>query len=696
MKEAVEAINAHRGNQVKAALSLRLSRQALQARLHLAKERGLKIEAKPTAPIPEPVKPFAAENAPPPSYTGGHIVELVSNKDNTFLFGAAGDLHAASKYTRWDVREELYEWFANEGASCNFDTGNWIDGDANFNRYDLEVSGLDRQIKLLAKRHPRNIPTYAVWGDDHEGWYVQREGVDVGAYAEHVMQEAGHKWVNLGFMEASVALKNKNSGKVATMAVVHPGGGCFTEGAEILTRTRGWVDFKELSLFDEVATLNKTSHAFEWQRPVALTNQPYSGDVITFKNRVLHCTVTPEHRFMVRNYAAHLRSEARNVANMSHPQKSHPRVCPDWQILTAAEIEGKYCRQRWAFPTTCANWVGELTPLVHIPHRAPKKYASAPINQIGPFNIYDAAELIGWYASEGSIHGTRKQFLISQEKSVNPYNHYEICSLFERLGVKFRAFERGVSCCSVILSEWLEAQCGAGSRHKRIPEWLKNQPKDVLECVLTGLIFGDGWLNGTSFCFKTISCRLADDICEIAQKCGFGITSHKSGEEITIGIRVVQNTPTLNEPPVRSSYNGNIYCCTVPNGMIYVRMNGKAFWSHNSAYAISYSIQKIIESLDGGEKPAIGIYGHYHKLWSGLIRNVWVAQTGCQQDQTPFMRKKRLEAHVGGCLIKLTQDPKTGAITRMQCEIARYFNRGYYSGRWSKHGDVVLPKRSKW
>jgi hypothetical protein len=58
-----------------------------------------------------------------------------------------------------------------------------------------------------------------------------------------------------------------------------------------------------------------------------------------------------------------------------------------------------------------------------------------------------------------------------------------------------------------------------------------------------------------------------------------------------------------------------------------------------SAYALSYSIQKIIESLEGGEKPAVGLYGHYHKLWAGNIRNVWCVQTGCQEDQTPFMRK---------------------------------------------------------
>ena len=113
-----------------------------------------------------------------------------------------------------------------------------------------------------------------------------------------------------------------------------------------------------------------------------------------------------------------------------------------------------------------------------------------------------------------------------------------------------------------------------------------------------------------------------------------------------------------------------------------------------SSYALSYSIQKIIESLDGGEKPAVGLYGHYHKLWAGNIRNVWCVQTGTTEDQTPFMRKKKLEAHVGGTLIKLTQDPRTGAITRCQPEMMRYFNRGFYNNRWNHGDDVTHAVRS--
>ncbi|MGH7176126.1 MAG: hypothetical protein ACREJC_01990 [Tepidisphaeraceae bacterium] len=114
-----------------------------------------------------------------------------------------------------------------------------------------------------------------------------------------------------------------------------------------------------------------------------------------------------------------------------------------------------------------------------------------------------------------------------------------------------------------------------------------------------------------------------------------------------------------------------------------------------TAYALSYSVQKIIEALEGGEKPAVGLYGHYHKLWAGNIRNVWIAQTGCQQDQTVFTRNKiKQEVHVGGTLIELEQDPATGAIIAMTPKLIRYFVAEYYNGRWSRSHDVNLPRRT--
>ncbi|HQT62762.1 MAG TPA: hypothetical protein PLQ37_16380 [Acidiphilium sp.] len=113
-----------------------------------------------------------------------------------------------------------------------------------------------------------------------------------------------------------------------------------------------------------------------------------------------------------------------------------------------------------------------------------------------------------------------------------------------------------------------------------------------------------------------------------------------------------------------------------------------------SAYAVSYTMQKFVEALDGGEKPAIALLGHYHKLNAGNFRNIWGVQTGCTQDQTPFMRKKKIDAHIGGYIIRATMDPRTGAIVRCRFDMLRYFNRGYYGGRWSHSGDVVLPART--
>lgn len=171
--------------------------------------------------------PFLMEHkAPPIGSTEGPRWQLTSDKDNKFRFAAFGDLHAASKYARYDVREDLTRRAEDFGAQCIFDTGNWIDGEAPFNKYDLETIGLDSQCHMLAKNYPKtDLPTYAVAGKDHEGWYSAKEGVDVGRYCESIMREYGHKWTNLGFMEADIQLKNANSGKTAILRDMHPGGG---------------------------------------------------------------------------------------------------------------------------------------------------------------------------------------------------------------------------------------------------------------------------------------------------------------------------------------------------------------------------------------------------------------------------------------------------------------------------------------
>lgn len=75
-----------------------------------------------------------------------------------------------------------------------------------------------------------------------------------------------------------------------------------------------------------------------------------------------------------------------------------------------------------------------------------------------------------------------------------------------------------------------------------------------------------------------------------------------------------------------------------------------------SSYAISYRLQKIIESLEGGTKPDMLAVGHYHKAeMIPSYRNVCGVQCGTFQKQTPFMARGGLSAHVGGWIIDVTK-----------------------------------------
>ena len=177
-------------------------------------------------PDEEPRKSFPI---PPAFARGGEMPVYVSRPDNTFVFGVTSDNHLGSKYERLDVLNDLYDKFALAGVDRVFNAGNWIDGyKTGINEHDVHTPHMEPQLRYFAKNYPQRqgITTYAVTGEDHEGWWARSMGIDIGARAEQTMRECGRTdWVDLGFMEAHVRLVNYNTGKEQILAVVHPGGG---------------------------------------------------------------------------------------------------------------------------------------------------------------------------------------------------------------------------------------------------------------------------------------------------------------------------------------------------------------------------------------------------------------------------------------------------------------------------------------
>jgi len=87
-----------------------------------------------------------------------------------------------------------------------------------------------------------------------------------------------------------------------------------------------------------------------------------------------------------------------------------------------------------------------------------------------------------------------------------------------------------------------------------------------------------------------------------------------------------------------------------------ISLKGKAtlkLWhgEDGNSYALSYRLQKIAESLSGGEKPQAMICGHTHKYVKIFERNIHIVSAGSIESQTPWMRGKRIAAHVGFVII---------------------------------------------
>lgn len=145
----------------------------------------------------------------------------------THRFGIVSDNHLCNKHSRRDVLDAAYDHFARVGIARVYNAGNWIDGEMKFNKTEMVVApGMDRQLDYMIDVYPerKGITTYYIAGDDHEGWYQQREGVEVGKYLQMRAEDQGRKDLKyLGYAEADICLAF-GSGE-AVGRIVHPGGG---------------------------------------------------------------------------------------------------------------------------------------------------------------------------------------------------------------------------------------------------------------------------------------------------------------------------------------------------------------------------------------------------------------------------------------------------------------------------------------
>lgn len=364
--------------------------------------------------------------------------------------------------------------------------------------------------------------------------------------------------------------------------------GCYSDDTEILTKD-GWKLFTKLEGTEEVAT-RSTDGEFQWQKPSAYLSYPYDGELIEYSNKSIDLRVTPGHRMLVRRPEFYARK---------HPNGEGQ----DWHIQLAKHLADKPASW-WEVPAT-SHWNG-VDPGEYKFSIGPSKANSARNISI---SSDDFATFIGLYISEGWVRKDRNDVYISQRSYSKHIEDIRI--ILKATGFHWNYDEKNQRFCasSKELADWLRHNIPGRAWEKCIPQELKESTQSTLKCLLRGLMMGDGNIGVyDQRYYTTTSKRLADDVQEVFQKIGvdawvrptrmekynsgeygpggFGTFGHRR-QQYVVRERL-QQTHMLPKPKF-TEYHGTVHCVTVPNGIVYVRRNGRAVWCGNTVPAVYIS-----------------------------------------------------------------------------------------------------------
>lgn len=318
---------------------------------------------------------------------------------------------------------------------------------------------------------------------------------------------------------------------------------CFDQETEILTRFHGWKKFSELSCDEQVATIGSSGH-LEWQIPTNYVCKSWNGELLHFTSEQVDICVTPDHMMYVR--------------------KPH---WLDYRKVIAADCDLVQLRIK-----TGISWHGKETTEVEIPIN--NKHHNT--KQLHKFRAVPFLTFMGFYLADGCCReresGCEIRLANTDEAVIK-----EMVDVVAQMGFKPRV-ETGSFCGVVfysrVLYEYLHPLGHA--KQKYVPQEFKELSSSLLRHLHRGLML-DGSHTGRCVYYSS-SKRLADDFAEICLKLGYSFTisqrDSKWGIQYTVYFRDRSESILINKPK-RVMYNSNVYCVSVPNGLLYVRRNGK-------------------------------------------------------------------------------------------------------------------------
>ena len=325
-------------------------------------------------------------------------------------------------------------------------------------------------------------------------------------------------------------------------------GKCLVSDSVILTNP-DLKEIKNIDTNDKILSINGN-----FQKIKKIFERRYSGEVIEVKPAFLpKLTVTSKHPVLVLRYnSMKLRKNIyRKFRNGFKDFEKYMRWIPA-KNLTRSDFV--------VFPKYKVNAVETIDFNKYIFNM---KYYTLTKNRIIsrqdvslPQNVEvngDFLELCGWYLAEGSSNGKTVELSLSKEEGIHAERISTLIGKVFKIKprVEIRDKEIRVRVGSSILVRFFRDQFGHDAKHKKIPYWVINSPKERLKQFVDAYLKGDGTENEKLSIFSTSSKTIAYQLLIILNKLGsLGSFNINNGKRLGDSMFVI----TVSRKPERDRY----------------------------------------------------------------------------------------------------------------------------------------------
>lgn len=331
---------------------------------------------------------------------------------------------------------------------------------------------------------------------------------------------------------------------------------CLLPSSQALSKTKGWVNYEDLKVGDEILAFNRDIGESEWQKVERVNVFDYDGDMIRLKTKHLDVLSTPDHRWVV--------TKPNKISKLNKTE-----------VLTSDELYNS--DKPYAIP-------------IRAPHNNQVK-ARYP-------DVYVA--FLGWYLTDGYLKNGNI-VRICQSNTANPHKVDIIDSIMEELGVEFSRREKNQVIWEIRDPEFVYKLNRLVPERKLNMKLLTRLTNPQLSILLENMRLGDGWsvwvtgdkTQGELLQALVVLCNNTSSMYELSHEGDLSYFKDKKpskyGQEFvratktSYGVKFsnfrksvnTKNTYNSENNLTKEKYVGKVWCPTVKSGAFFTRVIGE-------------------------------------------------------------------------------------------------------------------------